>query len=310
MDVLDTHWLIESETLRWRPLSLPRPRTGWLDRRGSVAVIAGLVLLHGLALWWQLSSYRGRDHAGSAAPALWIEFITRAPEPPPSEQILIRPPSSPASSTPRASPRIRPVSAPPSEPATNLAQEAPRAREDPLRMYAPDGSLLLPDDLLAQIDRKFGDQRDFSFQRPGLDAMDKLLHRPQAIEYEATRFEAGWRPETDQLTGLLEKALEKTSPTIRIPVPGRPGARLVCRVVLLAAGGSCWFESNSDGYQVVLNDPATLDEEEQRQCQAWWDKITGAGTQDVWRRTRALYDAECRKPPERKRPEPGPSPAG
>lgn len=305
MDQLDEQWLRDEPRLDWRPLSLPRPPSEWMGKRARLATFSGLALLHVLVAAWLLADRTFERDADDDARSLLVDFIMRAPvaeaivESEPDEIIVIRPPPMDIAPTPAAP--IRPTQAVVIEQApTQLAVERVDAPDNPLRLYSRDGSLLLPDDLLEQIDRTVGDKRDFSFQRPGLDGMEKLLSRPQALTYEATRFEAGWRPETDLLTDLLEKALEKTSPEIRIPVPGRPGARLVCRVVVLAAGGGCWFESNDDGYQVVLNDPATLNEEEQKQCQAWWDKITGASSQEVWRKTRALYDAECRKPLEKK----------
>lgn len=262
-------------------------------------------MVHLLGAVWLLADRAVESDLEDAAPSTWVEFVTLPAPLEIPETIVIRPPPAAASRASAPAPVIRPTSSVTVEQAPALlAQEDARAPENPLRLFTADGAPLLPEDMLDQLDRKFGDQRDFSFQRPGLDGMDKLLSRPQALTYEATRFEAGWRPETDLLTDLLEKAVEKTSPEIRIPVPGRPGARLVCRVVLLAAGGGCWFESNSDGYQVVLNDPDTLNEEEQRQCQAWWDKIVGAGSQAVWRKTRDLYEAECRKPAEKKAVEP------
>lgn len=302
MEQLDEHWLIDQGHLPWRPLSMPRPASEWIGKRTRWLILGGLALLHLLAGWWLLADRRpGVDH-DDAGRSLLIEFITRAPvvQRDPDEVIVIRPPVEEDTSS-RPMRAIRPTQAVVVEQVSMpIAIEQADAPKDPLRLYTHDGALMLPADLLEQIDRKVGDKRDFSFQVPKLDAMDKLLHRPKALVHEATRFEAGWRPEADLLTDLLEKAIEKTSPTIRIPVPGRPGARLVCRVVLLAAGGSCGFESNSDGYLLVLNDPATLNEEEQRQCQAWWEKIVGTGSQDVWRKTRALYDAECRKPAEKK----------
>ena len=85
-----------------------------------------------------------------------------------------------------------------------------------------------------------------------------------------------------------------------MPVPGRPDAKMVCNISLLALGGSCGILVNGWDYAGPVDDPTTLSEEEDRQCQAWWEQITGAKTQDLWRSTRRLYDQECRKPRERK----------
>jgi hypothetical protein len=90
--------------------------------------------------------------------------------------------------------------------------------------------------------------------------------------------------------------VEASTGSIEIPIPGSPGSKLVCTVAILAAGGGCGIKNNNDGYVVVIDDPDTLDPEEDRQCQRWWEQIVGTSSQDVWRHTRALYDAQCRKP--------------
>ena len=91
-----------------------------------------------------------------------------------------------------------------------------------------------------------------------------------------------------------------TTKEVRIPVPGRPGSTMVCTVSLLALGGGCGVLTNGADYVGPVDDPATLSEEEDRQCQAWHEQIINATTQDAWRTTRRLYDANCRKPLERK----------
>ena len=141
-----------------------------------------------------------------------------------------------------------------------------------------------------------GQARDFDVQRPGLDDMDALLKRPVALEYRATRFNADWQGDRLRLQRVLETAVEKTTATVKIPIPGRPGAFLQCKLAVLPAGGACGFTANDDGYFVAGDDPATLSPDEDRQCRAWWDLIVSAKTQAVWRRTRMLYEQECRKP--------------
>jgi hypothetical protein len=70
-------------------------------------------------------------------------------------------------------------------------------------------------------------------------------------------------------------------------------------VALLAAGGSCGIVNANDGDAVVNagDDPNTLSPEEQRQCDQWWEQIVDPQSHAAWRRTRALYEIECRKPP-------------
>ena len=160
----------------------------------------------------------------------------------------------------------------------------------------PDLHHQIPSDLLDQVDRQFGERRSFSYQVPHFDDARKLFYRPQALSYESTRFEEYWQPDQDLLTELLTRAVEKTTKEIRIPVPGNPKETLVCRVSLLAMGGGCGIEVNGSDYTGPKDDPNTLSPEEDRQCQAWWERIVGARTQDEWRATRKLYEQECRKP--------------
>jgi hypothetical protein len=150
--------------------------------------------------------------------------------------------------------------------------------------------------MLEQIDKQVGDQRVFSYQVPHIDDAKKYFYRNPALAYETTRFEQYWTPDQDALTALLTKLVEKTTKEIRIPVPGRPGSTMICKVSILALGGGCGILANNANYVGPVDDPDTLNPAEDRQCQAWWNQIVGAQTQDVWRRTRALYEAQCRKP--------------
>jgi hypothetical protein len=68
----------------------------------------------------------------------------------------------------------------------------------------------------------------------------------------------------------------------------------------LALGGACGIDTNGYGYTGPKDDPNTLSPEEDRQCQAWWEKIVNTKTQDEWRTTRKIYEQECRKPLERR----------
>jgi len=95
--------------------------------------------------------------------------------------------------------------------------------------------------------------------------------------------------------------VEGTTKEVRIKIPGNPRAKIVCKVSLLAMGGGCIIAQNQGNY-VIADDPETLSDDEQAQCQAWWDKIVDATSQDVWRKTRDLYERECRKPREHKPP--------
>ena len=170
----------------------------------------------------------------------------------------------------------------------------------PLKLFNSDGSLDLPDDVVANLSATTRGDREFGYQMPGLEESGRFMERQPVLVYEPTKFDRYWIPEKDILTSLLEKAVEASTGTVEIPVPGSPGTKLVCTVSVLAMGGGCGFRDNNRGYVVELNDPNTLNPEEEKQCAAWWDRIIGAGTQQVWRETRALYEFNCLKPLEKK----------
>ncbi len=179
------------------------------------------------------------------------------------------------------------------------ALPSPPAEKSKLELYNADGRLRVPADMLDQIDRKYGDKRVFSYQVPRLDDAKKEFYRNPAIIYEKTRFDEYWKPDQDLLTGLLSEMVEKTTKQIKIPVPGRPDSKMVCTISLLALGGGCGVLTNGSDYVGPVDDPDTLSPEEDKQCKAWWDQIVGASTQDAWRKTRKLYEEQCRKPLER-----------
>jgi hypothetical protein len=164
-----------------------------------------------------------------------------------------------------------------------------------LTLINKDGSIVLPqqtrDAFLNAIEN-----REFDVQRKGLDDMQKLLHRPVALEYKSTVFEGDWQGDTPRLERILAEAVEKSTVRIKIPIPGRPGAYLRCDMAVIVMGGSCGFTANDDGYYVRGDDPNTLSVEEDRQCKAWWELIVSAKTQALWRKTKKLYQQECEKP--------------
>jgi hypothetical protein len=153
---------------------------------------------------------------------------------------------------------------------------------------------------LDALDRKFGEKRTFSYQIPRMGDAEKLLTRPQLVTYEPTRFADMYRPTRNILDDVLTRAVEATTAEVRIPVPGHPESKMVCKIQILAMGGGCGILTNGADYVGPVDDPNTLSEQEDRQCQAWYEQIVGATTQDAWRATRKLYDASCRKPLERK----------
>lgn len=252
----------------------------------NAALLAAVIAAHAALLVWLADASTVRLAAPAFQDITAVEFVVRRK--PPNRPAAIH-----AAEPPAAGPRsLNSVVAKPS-PAKAAVESAPIA--DAPRIHAADGRLLVPQPALDAFLRN-GQSREFDVQRPGLDDMDALLKRPVALEYRATRFDADWQGDRPRLQRVLETAVEKTTATVKIPIPGRPGAFLQCKLVVLAAGGACGFTANDDGYFVAKDDPDTLTPEEERQCRAWWDLIVSAKSQAVWRRTRTLYEQECRKP--------------
>jgi hypothetical protein len=280
----------------WRPQSLRPPDQSWPPPRTRAGVLAAVLLAHlGLAVWLP---WFDRGPAAPEDEALLVNFIPPDPLPPPPEPVVE------PDAAPRAEPDTRPSAPRPNRPRRRPTTPQPlqvQTMPPPARLdlYGEDGRLKLPKDMLEQIDRKFGDTRRFDYQVPGMERAEKLLNRPPPIVYEGTRFDEYWKPDQDLLTALLTEMVEKTTKEVRIKVPGRSQSTMVCKVSVLAFGGGCGVLTPGSDYVGPVDDPDTLSPEEDRQCQAWWEQIVGATTQDTWRRTRKLYESQCRKPRER-----------
>jgi hypothetical protein len=281
-------------TAPWHPRSLRPPARDSLPRRLRLGVLAAIALLHVLGALLLIALVE-RNRTPPPDDAILVDFIDAAPEPPTplaNETITIRMPSPTPTLAPK--PALAPQPRPRPRVRTDVPLQAVDARR-PLPLYNPDGRLRVPEDMLDQLDRKFGDKRQFSYQIPHLDDGKKLLERPPALVYEETRFDQYWKPRKDLLSEILEKAVEKTIREVKIKVPGT-NSYVVCKVSILAMGGACGMITPGSDWNGPQDDPATLNPEEARQCAAWWEQIVGAKTQDVWRGTKQLYERECRKP--------------
>lgn len=264
--------------------SSARPWRVWVPAATAVVVLhVGLLTL--------LLTHRPGSDAATRSEAIVVEFIDRVETP--SEAVELAPAKADAASTPATA---KPRASAASPDAATIATPTVQVESRPLRLFRPDGGLQLPDTLLSDIDANHRSRQGFDFQMPGVVDSGKFMERPVALEYEATRFDAYWKPDENLLEELLRKAMEATTKEVRIPIPGHPGSKIVCHVWMLAAIGTCGVRNNADGYRVERDDPNTLDEEEAKQCQVWWDRIVAAESQDIWRETRDLYERECRKP--------------
>ena len=216
-----------------------------------------------------------------------VEFVTRKPP------VLPALPRERVSNQNRPSPEESASSA--FKASESVKSPAAASENSTLRIVDGEGRVWIPQAAKDEF-LKNGQSRQFDIQRDGLDDMDELLKRPVVLDYRSTRFDEAWQGDKPRITRVLEAAVEKTTATVKIPIPGRPGAFLKCSLMVLAASGGCGFTANDDGYFVPRDDPDTLSPLEEQQCRAWWDLIVSAKTQTEWRRTRRLYEQECQKP--------------
>ncbi len=255
------------------------------------AILFGLILaLHALGLLWLAQATLYRFPSSVTNNSIAVQFIQeRKFSLPVLKHKAVEEPGRTA--TPMRK-RTQPsaVNASPEPEALRITQN-----DKALRLQASNGTVFIPKSALDEFLRH-GNEQSFDVQRPGLDDMEALLKRPVALEYRSTRFDADWQGDRPRLERILETAVEKSTVSVKIPIPGRPGAYLRCGIAILALGGGCGFTANDDGYFVKGDDPDTLSPEEEKQCQAWWQQIVSASTQSVWRKTRKLYDQECLKP--------------
>lgn len=264
-------------------------------RLRRLAALLVVVVLH-LWMFDLLLRQEWRTPAVPAPSVVTVSFIEDRPASRPAPPPAVRRARAIASRSPPSARRpARMTSAPPDEaprPQTAVAP-APAAR-----LFREDGSIALPDAVVDDLAKATDPRREFGFQVPGVveaQARAHALKRP-ALEYLGTRFDEGWIEETDPLTAGLKKAVEKTTATVRIPLPRAPGSKAVCKFSFAAMSGGCGIRNESDGYVVRGDDPDTLDAAEVAQCEAWWNEVVTATTPEQLRIARDRYEAQCRKP--------------
>ena len=284
----------------WQPLSARARPVEAMSLRLRAGLLGAVALLHLLAFFVLLPLLDRWQRPLPDEEAVLVDFIEAPPpsmQAQPNETIVIRRPEPAAEAEPAPPPARVPRARPTATVDAPLqVVDAPARPKPKLELYNPDGSLRVPADMLDKLDEKFGDKRAFSYQIPHYEDAKKYFERNPALVYEKTRFDEYWTPDSDALTQLLQKAVEKTTKQIKVKVPGTDGSYMVCTISVLALGGGCGVLTNGADWNGPQDDPDTLNPEEDRQCQAWWNKIVQATTQDAWHATKELYEANCRKP--------------
>ncbi len=262
-------------------------------RRLAPAVL-GVVLATHLAVMLLFDHWSAPKQQVDVALANPIEVLLLDPEPPP----MVAPPLKPTP-TQRPTSIARSVTQRSAGPVTvatpAIVAELLPADRPALRLFAADGALVNVDDHVRVLDAKAGANATFEYQIAGIAEAEAAFTLPQAIEVNATRFDRYWQPTANLLDEVLEKAVKASTLVVSVPVPGMPGYRVGCAVVVIAAAGGCGMsEPKLSVYDI--DDPTTLDPAEAEACQTLWEKITSAGAQESHRRLRQIYDLGCRLP--------------
>ncbi|MGH8105470.1 MAG: hypothetical protein ACREO1_04670 [Arenimonas sp.] len=249
-----------------------------------------------LLLWWLAAELSLRKNFLPDEVVTVLEFLEPMKKPKPVEIMPdVHIPKQSSKKSERAISKTTVVT----RPATTASSPAKKNTNQSLTLFDETGRVRLPVDFIERLDEANPPGKRFDFINPDLELAGTFLKRPPAIEFNPTQFEQAWKPDQDILNELLEKAVEKTTKEIKIPVPGNPTVKLVCKVSVLALGGGCGFVPNG-GYGRVIaddeDDPETLSPEENKQCQAWWEKISDTRSHSEWKKTKELYELTCKKP--------------
>lgn len=249
--------------------------------------------------------FRAQPTTGSPAEALRVVFVQRAATVDAGDAAADAPvrslpaattlqPVQPSPTTLTTAPAPAPAPAkidPPME-RSRVATEAVAAGASPpisdhsvpeARLFRPDGSIALPESVIADLRAVESEQRRFDFVTPGLAGAGSAFTRKPAVAYEPTRFDADWAPVRTLAGDIIVPVAELLT---------FENKRKTFRCSVLPP--VCSWGRTDEGGQ--LDDPNTLNPAEAAQCRSLWDAITAATDQDVWMRLRRQFDGECRKP--------------
>jgi hypothetical protein len=156
------------------------------------------------------------------------------------------------------------------------------------RLFRADGAPALPTATIDDLKAADNDARNFDYMTPGLAGAEAAFRRPPAIAYTPTRLDADWKPVRTLGGDVMHAISEKLT---------YQNERKSFRCSLVPPICS-WGRVDP---AVELDDPHTLNPDENAQCGSLLDAIVGATNQVEWMKLRKRYDAQCRKPPERTR---------
>ena len=206
----------------------PDPRL----RRISLALV---LLLHVLLAWWLFVASRPFAISVPHAPGhvLIVRLIPSHRALPPPPAIALPPPLAAPVPGPHAPPRRAPPAA---RSAPALAPAPSSTPAGTLRLYSPDGTLLLP--------RAVHTPPPVAAFAPQMPTANVDINPRQVVAPTThTVFSKYWIPKNET---LLDKLVRETVQAFTVPVRLPGNTRLKCMIVPLALGGGCTFGGPDD----------------------------------------------------------------
>jgi len=200
-------------------------------------VLCVVLVLHAL-LWIALVRLMRDEMVPAAGPdaAIRVEFISPDPaSPAPLIELSPVRRSAPKAALPAVPGPLATVDR--GIPQAQTQAPAIAAPSPRLRLFRPDGSPNIADDLLSIIDRRTLDDGSMEYRIADLDRAGHFDVRP-VIEYQASAFERYWIPSESLLEEWVRRGVTKVS----IPIPGTH-QRITCYTWILPPAASCGITS-------------------------------------------------------------------
>lgn len=195
------------------------------------AVLSLVAILH-LVLAMMLAHIMRENTPLASNQAIQVQFLSMPDAAPPPLPDL--PPT-------RRQSESEPAAAAPEVP--DDATPAPVAGTEPeppmpkLRLFRPDGSVNVAEDLLTRIERQMRADGLAEYRIADLDKAGHFETRT-ALEYQETVFERYWVP----TESLLEEWVRRGIHEVSIPIPGS-NQKITCYISLVAPGAACGITS-------------------------------------------------------------------
>jgi len=196
------------------------------------AVLSLVALLH-LGLAMMLAQLLRDSRPETSTPAIAVQFFDLRDTPPPLPNLPPTRRRSVGSPEVAMPPPLAVPAAPIVEPMIEPSAEPPPK----LRLFRPDGSVNIADDLLARTERTVLARGLAEYRIADLDRAGHFETRT-VLEYQETVFERYWVPSES----LLEEWVRRGIHEVSIPIPGS-NQKITCYISLVAPGAACGITS-------------------------------------------------------------------